>query len=262
MTALFASAVAVATVAGVRGTWSPCGLSMLSAINPVSERARGFRFWVTCALFVAGAVVGGLLLGLGAAALSLAAALLPTSAAVAVGALAGVITLASDLRVGGLALPNHPRQVDEDWLSAYRRWVYAAGFGAQIGTGFATYVMTAATYLVVVLAALTASPAQAVVIGGLFGAVRGSAVLLSAGADTPERLRAVHRRLAALDATSLQVAVAAQAVVVVVLAVTFAGAAGGAVAALVCSGLVLSRVRPALSGQALRHAVSPARRDA
>ena len=39
--ALLAVALAVAVVAAVRGMWSPCGLSMLSSLNPVSEaRAR------------------------------------------------------------------------------------------------------------------------------------------------------------------------------------------------------------------------------
>lgn len=241
MTALTLCAVVVAVVSGVRGTWSPCGLSMLSAINPVSERARGHRFWLTCALFVAGALAGGLVLGLGAAVLALAAAPLPASVAVGVGAVAAAVTLASDLEVGGFALPHHPRQVDEDWLSAYRRWVYAAGFGAQIGTGFATYVMTAATYLLVGLAALTGSPAEALWLGAVFGTTRGLAVLISARATTPELLRDVHRRLAALDAPSLHLAVAVQAVVAVVLGGATAGPAGAAVAALVCCGLAIGR---------------------
>src|SRR3954452_22738444 len=65
-------ALAVACVGAVRGAWSPCGLSVLSSLNPVSERARGHRFWATACWYVAGAVAGGALLGaacaLGAAA--------------------------------------------------------------------------------------------------------------------------------------------------------------------------------------------------
>jgi hypothetical protein len=41
------AALFVAVVAALRGTWSPCGLSMLSSLNPVSERSRGHRFWGT-----------------------------------------------------------------------------------------------------------------------------------------------------------------------------------------------------------------------
>lgn len=256
VTALLACSVVLAVVAGVRGTWSPCGLSMVSAINPMSERGRGHRYALTCLLFVLGALVGGVLLGCAAALLSLPAALLPTDAALVLAVLAGLVTLASDLQVGGVALPRHPRQVDEDWLSRYRRWVYASGFGLQVGSGFATYVMTAATYLLVVLAALTGSPPQAALVGALFGAVRGLAVILSARATTPEGLRALHRRLAALDRPSLRLAIAAQAAVVVVLA----GLVGGPAAAVLVAGAV--GVGLLASGEASWHAVRPTRRDA
>jgi len=40
-------------VAAARGLWSPCGMSMLSSLNPVSERARGHRFWATACWYVA-----------------------------------------------------------------------------------------------------------------------------------------------------------------------------------------------------------------
>ena len=36
------------------------------------------------------------------------------------------------------------RQVNEDWIGRYRGWVYGAGFGAQLGLGFAVFVMTCA----------------------------------------------------------------------------------------------------------------------
>lgn len=256
MTGLLVSAAVVAVVAAARGTWSPCGLSMVSAINPLSEQGRGYRYWLTCVLFVAGAATGGLLLGGAAAVLALLGGLLSTTSALAVGVLAGLVTIASDLRLGGFALPHHPRQVDEDWLGRYRRWVYATGFGLQVGSGFATYVMTAGTYLLVVLAALTGSPAAALALGLLFGTVRGLAVALSARATSPERLRALHRRLAALDGPSLQAAVLAQAAVVVVLAGELAGPAG-ALLATAALGVALL-----VSGEAPWHALRPARRDA
>jgi uncharacterized membrane protein len=72
--------------------------------------------------------------------------------------------------------------------------VYASGFGWQIGTGLATYIITAATYLLIALAALSASPLVAVGLCVLFGLIRGLAVFLSAGIDTPARLHSFHRR--------------------------------------------------------------------
>lgn len=256
MSTLFGCALLLAVVAGARGTWSPCGLSMVSAINPMSEHGRGHRYALTCALFVVGAGAGGLALGSGAALLALAAAPLPVDARLAVAVLAGLLTVASDLGLPAARLPVHPRQVDEDWLSRYRRWVYATGFGLQVGSGFATYVMTAGTYLLVVLAAATGSPLRALAVCTLFGTVRGLAVLLSARATTPERLRHLHRRLAALDAASLHVAVATQAVVVVALAALVAGPS----AALACVGAL--GVLQLASGGARWPALRATRRDA
>ena len=48
----------LAVVAAVRGLWSPCGLSMISTITPMSERGRGHRFWVTACWYTSGALPG------------------------------------------------------------------------------------------------------------------------------------------------------------------------------------------------------------
>ena len=203
----------IAISAAVRGIWSPCGLSMISAINPFSERARGNRYWLTAAWFVSGSVAGGAALGsigaVGAMLLSPLALSLPLSAAVA--AVCSLATVASDTSAFGFGLPLHPRQVNERWLGRYRRWVYAAGFGAQIGVGLATYIMTAAVYLVPILGALSGSWQFAISCGIAFGLVRGLAVLISGRAHTPEALRRLHRRLDRVGPWSLRVAVLIQA---------------------------------------------------
>ena len=211
-------ALVVASIAAVRGLWSPCGLSMVSSLNPVSEQARGNRFWLTACWYVTGAAVGGMALG---AACAFGGAVLGRLQPGATGTwtavlVAALIAVASDTAVFGRSLPDHPRQVDERWLVRYRRWIYAGGYGAQIGTGFATYIMTAAVYLTVVLAVLTASPRQAFAVCAVFGVVRGLTILVAAAARTPERLRATHRRLAALDGVSLLAATVACAAAAVV----------------------------------------------
>ncbi len=109
-------------------------------------------------------------------------------------ALAAAVTAAIDAGVFGELIPIWRRQVDDQWLARYRNWVYGAGFGWQIGVGVATYIMTAAVFLVVLLAALTGNPVAAVALCGLFGLARGLAVLLTARADSPAQLRALHRR--------------------------------------------------------------------
>ena len=99
-----------------------------------------------------------------------------------------------DARVFGFGPPFLTRQVDDEWLSKYRPWVYGGGFGWQIGVGFTTYVMTAAVPLVVIVGALSAKPGAALTVGGVFGLARGLAVLLGARLRSPEALLAFHRR--------------------------------------------------------------------
>ncbi|MEO7261070.1 MAG: hypothetical protein ABI047_07440 [Jatrophihabitantaceae bacterium] len=244
---LAAAALLIAAVSGARGTWSPCGLSMVSAINPLSERSRGNRYWLTAAWFVTGSVLGGLILGSASGVLALAVRPLADqrSAALAVAAVACLVAFAADRQLAGFQLPLHPRQVNELWLTRYRRWLYALGFGLQIGVGFATYLMTAATYLVVVLAALTGSPALAVATGSVFGLVRGLAVLLSARCRTAQALRQLHQRLSSLEPASRRAVLATEALAAAGLGYAAAGVVAGA-AALLLAGLILAANQPRL----------------
>jgi hypothetical protein len=239
---LAAGALLIAAVSGARGTWSPCGLSMISAINPLSERSRGNRYWLTTAWFVLGSVLGGV--ALGSASAVFAFLVRPVAghelAASWMAVLACLVALAADRRLAGFQLPLHPRQVNELWLTSYRRWLYAAGFGAQIGIGFATYIMTAATYLVVVLAALTGSPALALATGTVFGLVRGLAVLLSARCRTAAALRQLHLRMSALEPVSLRTVMSAEALLAGGLAYAASGAVFGLATVLLAGVMLLA----------------------
>jgi hypothetical protein len=104
------------------------------------------------------------------------------------------LALASDTNLGGFQLPVHHRQVNERWLDRFRPWVYGAGFGWQIGTGLATYIMTAGLYLMIVLAVLTGKPWLGIALGGLFGLVRGLSVFLGRHIASTETLRLFHLR--------------------------------------------------------------------
>lgn len=235
------SGIVIAVTCAVRGLWSPCGLSMVSTITPLSERSRGHRFWATATWFVIGGLIGGITLGVGAA---LAAALMAlTGAGIAARAallgVAALVTIASDLGVGGFRLPIHPRQVNETWLAQYRSWAYASGFGWQIGVGVATYIMTAGVYLVVAVGVLSASPLFAVAIGALFGAVRGLCVLAAARATTPARLRSLHGALARHEPASRALALVGQSIVCAA-ALTVAPLAVGLVGAGIGLALVIA----------------------
>ncbi len=187
----------VAAAAAVRSTWSPCGLSMLSTITPISERSKGHTYRSTATWFVVGATAGGCTLGGVMALMALAlrgVGLSPTGAG-STALLAALVAASSDADVLGVHLPVHRRQVNERWLDHYRAWVYGAGFGWQIGTGLATYITTAAVYLMIVLGSLPGSPILALAVGTAFGAFRGLAVLLTRNLVHPSDLLAFHRRL-------------------------------------------------------------------
>lgn len=251
MELFLALGLVVASVSAIRGVWSPCGLSMLSSITPMTEAGRGNRFAVTARWFVIGGVVGGLSLGAlaaGAAAL-VALADLSVQARWAIGAIAAAVTASIDLGVLGIELPIFKRQVNDAWLRRYRGWVYGAGFGWQIGFGVATYIMTAGVFLTIALAVLGATPTVALVIGFTFGLVRGSAVYIGRSATTPAALGAVHARLDALGPSARIAALVVQ----LLAAATLAGAAWGIGAGLLVA--VLAAGATLLAARAPRDAV-------
>ena len=228
-------ALLVGVAAAVRSTWSPCGLSMLSTITPFGERAKGHRYGATATWFIVGAATGGLALGGVAAGLAALVSVMGATSAVigAVAVVASSTVLVSDTGLAGFRIPAHYRQVNERWLDAYRPWVYGAGFGFQIGCGVATFITTAAVYLVVVLAGLSGRPLAALGVGLVFGVVRGAAVTLTWRITTPTALLAFHQRFAALRPWADRGVVGS-----LVVATVASGIAVGPAVALSCVGAV------------------------
>ncbi len=229
--------VVVAIIAAIRSIWSPCGLSMLSTITPVAEAGRGHSFRSTSTWFVIGSVVGGLTLGSLMAAIAALTARFGLTASLALGitVVASLLAAASDGRLAGFHIPGHDRQVNERWLDRYRSWVYGAGFGWQIGVGVATYIMTSALYLLILMGGLTAEPVFAIALGALFGLVRGLAVYLASGLDSTERLLSFHARF-----ESHREAVRQTTIVVLAVVSVAAAAAAGATATLLGVVLVMA----------------------
>jgi hypothetical protein len=249
MDMLVALAVAISLVTAVRSTWSPCGVSMLSSITPLSERGRGRRWSATAAWFVLGGIAGGATLGAAAAAAAFAFGSLSMDGAVvlAVAGACAALSALADSGVAGISWPRHTRQVDDVWITRYRGWVCGLGFGWQIGVGLATFVVTPAVYLLILLAALTGAPATAFGLCVLFGLVRGVAILAGRGLTSPEALVAFHRRFESWRAPvraatiATQVAVATAALVAAVASTTVAVTAAAVVLLGVTAALVVRR---------------------
>ncbi len=188
---------------------------MLASITPLGERGRQAIWGVTITAFVSGATVAGAAIGalLGAAGAGLTAIIaLGSDTRLAVLAVAALAALALD--AGPLRVPGPRRQVDERWRDRYRGWVYGLGYGAQLGLGVTTIVSSAATYVALLAALLTATPATGALIVGVFGFVRGATPLAAARVRRPGQLVALHRGLERWRAPAARGAAAGLAAIV------------------------------------------------
>jgi hypothetical protein len=181
---------------------------MLASITPLGERGRQSRWSVTVSAFVIGAVVAGAAAGalLGGAGSIALPDTISARTRLAVLAVSLVVALALELRSD--AVPGPRRQVNERWLDQFRGWVYGLGFGAQLGLGVTTVVSSAATYVALLAALLTADVGRGALVLGCFGAVRGLTQLAAAHVRRPDQLLALHARLQRWRGTAARAAVA------------------------------------------------------
>lgn len=198
---------------------------MLASINPLGERGRNQHYRVTVTAYVAASAAAGAALGatLGLAGTPLFAG--RATVAVAVAAALAAAGIAFDLGWFGLRVPGPHRQVDENWLSTYRGWVYGAGFGAQLGLAFTTIVNASAAWVAFACALLSGSVWGGLLIGAVFGLVRALPILLTAGVREPSELRALVRRLERTRPRLTRVALATQAAVALAALGALAGGA-------------------------------------
>jgi hypothetical protein len=197
---------------------------MMGSITPLGERGRGRRWGPTVGAYLVGSALGGLAAGAAAGTVGMLVrtaapggpVLLWAAAAVALAAAALDAGLARTLLPAG-RLPGPRRQVNEEWLTRYRGWVYGAGFGMQLGAGVATIVTTAGVYAALVVAAISGSPRTGALIGLAFGVARALPLLAAWRVRTPESLLRVDRGLRRWQPVAARLAVAAQAAVGAVL---------------------------------------------
>jgi len=191
---------------------------MLSSINPLGERGRRQGFWVTVGWYLVGSLMGGVALG---SLSGLIGSALPSGSWRA-SAVVVVCLVGAGLDFTGRRPPSIHRQVDENWLTKYRGWVYGWGFGFQLGLGVVTIVTTASVYTTIALAMLSGSVVFGAALGGVFGLARAVAIFQVAGAFDSRQLRAVLRGLqdrlssARLMAVGAQTAAAVSAIVFII----------------------------------------------
>ncbi|MCL1594851.1 MAG: hypothetical protein M3132_10935 [Actinomycetia bacterium] len=198
---------------------------MLSSIHPFGERTRHNTWAVTAVSFIVGAIIGGTALGALAGTVGWVAhqfVAWSATAAFAVAAVAVTLATLGDVVRGSRALPWPERQVNEDWLTTYRGWVYGIGFGFQLGGGLLTYVTTMGVLAMIAVAILTASAVVGGVIGAVFGLFRGLAVLTTSGVRDPQTLRSFHRTMSRLAKPVRRSGLVAQCAVVIIAVIAVA----------------------------------------
>ena len=166
---------------------------MLTSISPLGERARGNSWSLTVAWLGVGAVGGGAALGAALGALGQASAAV-LDGSIPLVLLAGSCAAAAAWDLSGRRFPGR-RQVNEDWLVAYRSWVYGTGFGLQLGAAVLTVVNTALVPLFMLAALLAGDMTAGLVMGAVFGAARAASLLVARRVRTPDDLRQLHWRI-------------------------------------------------------------------
>ena len=185
LTALLAAA---GFVAGLTGSWSPCGFSMIATLGPGGHSGGRPTTLAACAAFVPGALAGGVLT-FGSLAL-LGAALGGGAIALAAGAaIAGAAALAE--AAGARIVPQIRRQVPEHWRRVMPLPAAGAAYGVLLGLGFTTFVLTFAVPALAGVALAVGDPAAGLALGLAFGTGRAlPVVVLAPLADSRLGLRA------------------------------------------------------------------------
>jgi hypothetical protein len=109
-----------------------------------------------------------------------------------------VALIAGVLDLTRVSPPGPERQVNETWIGHFRGWVYGGAFGAELGLGIVTFVVTWGVYATFMAEFLTAAAPKGALVGAVFGLGRSLALLVAGWVDRPSRLSEFHRRMAAL----------------------------------------------------------------
>jgi hypothetical protein len=180
LSALESALFLLAVLAGVTGTWSPCGLSTIETLRAGGVH-RGGRVMAlaTTLAFALGALAGALTtFGL----LALLGSFAHTGAGGLGAALALAIAVAAAVleATGTRVFPQVRRQVPEPWRRHLPVGLAAALYGALLGLGFTTFVMTFAVWALAGISVALGSLRMGLLIGLGFGLGRAVLVVLLA----------------------------------------------------------------------------------
>jgi hypothetical protein len=157
-----------ALLIGMTGTWSPCGFSMIETIGPTGHTGGRRTTLAACAAFLPGALLGGVLTFGG---LAVAGSLLPGDHEPVAYLIAAVVAIAAAaLEARGTAIvPQIRRQLPEHWRRVMPMPLAAGLYGALLGLGFTTFVLTFGVWAIAAASLAVGDPAIGALIGIAFG---------------------------------------------------------------------------------------------
>jgi hypothetical protein len=197
-------ALAIAALAaGLTGTWSPCGFSMVESLGR-TDAARA-TVAAACSAFALGALAGGVVTF---GALALAGRAVHGVGGGAAAAVAAAIALAAGIAEarGVRIVPQIRRQVPEPWRRQLPLPLAAVLYGVLLGLGFTTFVLTYGVWALAAITFVLGDVRAGVVTGIAFGVGRAVPVaaiaplasrplgerLLEAMAERPRLLRGLR----------------------------------------------------------------------
>ncbi len=184
--------VIAALLAGLAGTWSPCGFSMIETIGPAGHTGGRATTLAACLTFTAGALVGGVLtFGLLAALGSIVQGADQQAAYIAAAMLA-LLAAVAELR-GIPILPQLRRQLPEHWRRVMPMPVAAGLYGVLLGLGFTTFVLTFGVFALAGIVFAVGEPAAGIAVGLAFGIGRAVPIALIAPVADREQGNRDHR---------------------------------------------------------------------
>ncbi len=189
MSGLELALAVAALVAGLTGTWSPCGFSMIETLGPTGHAGGRRTTLAACVTFSVGALAGGVVtFGL----LSLAGSLVHgaddrvayiVAAAIAVGA---AVAEARGARIA----PQVRRQLPEHWRRVLPMPLAGGLYGILLGLGFTTFVLTFGVFALAGIAFAVGDAPTGTAVGLAFGLGRAVPIALAAPiADRPAGIR-------------------------------------------------------------------------
>jgi hypothetical protein len=179
MGALEITLTVAALLAGLTGTWSPCGFSMIETIGPAGHDGGRATTISACVAFTAGALIGGVVtFGL----LAVAGGVLQgTDYGAAYIAAAAIAFVGALLELRGVPiLPQLRRQLPEHWRRIMPMPVAAGLYGILLGLGFTTFVLTFGVFALAGIVFAVGEPAVGVAVGFAFGIGRALPIALIA----------------------------------------------------------------------------------